>query len=57
MMQVHAYSKHNQGRFKKPANIVKKKICTASGKIAVKGICDKAKSSGVCIRNRATGKL
>ena len=47
MMQVHAYSKHSQGKFKKPANIVKKKICTASGKIAVKGICDKAKSSGV----------
>lgn len=47
MMQVHAYSKHSQGKFKKPANIVRKSICTVSGKLAVKDICDKEGSSDV----------
>lgn len=47
MMQVHAYSKHSQGKFKKPANIVRRTICASSGKLAVKGICDKAKNPDI----------
>lgn len=42
MDQIHAYSKISQGEFTKPENIVARKICKKSGKLAVDGLCDEA---------------
>lgn len=47
MDQIHAYSKISLGDFTKPENIVARRICQKSGKLAVEGLCEEEDKSNV----------
>lgn len=49
MEQIHKNEKQKKGTFQKPDNITAVDICTKCGRLAVKGLCDKAEG-GSCVR-------